>query len=198
MTKRVYLSNISPRWTIKRQELLLRAALPDYPKGVTVFHDELDRHQRQSHLSANLVQRAEMLKKTRRKAPEDIYLAGLPPLAWTTRDLLVCLSRAVSRMATIHVLEPPLLIGPDAGADVMLKAAEAFEESRKASQERRGVPGAKVSAERRIEAARAKAAAIRERWRLPIDQYPTAALLAEANISRNTAIFYLGPRRKPK
>ena len=56
--------------------------------------------------------------------------------------------------------------------------------------------GARVSAERRLTRARDACELIRERWRLPMKDHPTHALLAEAGISRATAVKHLGDRKQ--
>jgi hypothetical protein len=54
-----------------------------------------------------------------------------------------------------------------------------------------------ISAKLRVDASMAKAETIRAEWSQPIEEYPTAELLARAGISRNTAKLYLGHRPRP-
>lgn len=196
MPDRVYLSNLSPLWKWLKQEKLLDERVPDWRDGCVVFRDDLDSAQRQAHQTDVLVGRFNALfRTTTRKRPEKLYVASLAVLAWTAEDMLACLTAAAARMATIHVLDVDLIIGPDADAALLHKAVNAFSEARKRSTAyRTGEAGGRISGGQRAEAAKAAAERIRERWGMPSDQYPTLALLEEAGISRNTAKLYLGKR----
>ncbi len=191
MAKRAYLSNINLRWPFDRQEALF-ASLPNWPKGYTVFRDEIDARTKRAHRPASLANRAELLRKTTRvRNGEDIYLASLGPFAWTQDDLLAQLTLAAARGATVHVLDAGLVIAPTPAAETLHKAVLAFAEARKAHKERHG--GA-VSGKRRRAAAEARAQVIEARWPMPSDDYPTAKLLVEAGLSVNTARLILGSR----
>lgn len=194
MKTRVYLSNLSPRWPIKRQEEVLRAAFPDYPKGLAVYRDELDGRARQAHMIASLAGRKELLRRTRRQEPDLIVMASPGVFAWGAEDLLECLTLAMARQSTIRTLEPDLTISPGAGPDVLSKVVEAFNISRRERAAPIGKPGATASGERRRAIAKAKAEALKPFWCLPAADYPTIPLLQKFGISRNTAKFYLGPR----
>ena len=184
---RAYLSNISPAWTIDRQEVVL-------PPGAQQFRDVLDARDRYAHQPDRLTQRAAMLRPTRRHGGE-IVVASLAVLAWTAEDLMACLTLAMQRGASVRVLDADLTIAPDSGPDVLHQAAQAFAASRKRDQAAaRGERGGAVSAAARVAKATNKAETIRAEWALPSEDYPTLALLGKAAISRNTAKLYLGPR----
>lgn len=196
MNERVYLSNISPLWPFKRQEEMLAAAFPVWPKGVTVFRDELDARDRRGHATAVLASRASMLRPASRKAgAERITVASLAVLAWSAEDMLECLTLALARGATVRVLDAELSINPTPDAAILHEAAKAFREARTRQVSIvRGKIGGMASADLRKAEAKAKAMTIEAEWRLSSEDYPTADLLAKAGISRNTAILYLGKR----
>ena len=196
MSERAYLSNLSPLWPAARQEALLLEAFPAWPKGVTVFRDDIDARDRRGHSTELLVKRSEMLRGTTRKGhTERITLASLAVLAWSAEDMLECLTLALSRGATVRVLDVGLSIPPTPDAVILHEAAKAFRTSRtRGVVMDRGKAGGMASAAQRIAEAKAKAETIRAEWALPSDDYPTLDLLAKAGISRNTARLYLGKR----
>src|SRR4051812_8538458 len=124
MTKRVYLSNISPVWPFHRQEALLRKAIPGYPDGVMVFRDELDSKARQGRHAAMLARRSIMLRDTHRPTPEDVCVAALAVLDWTIKGLSACMKLLAARQATLHVLDAGLKIPPSNGAELMYHVIE--------------------------------------------------------------------------
>lgn len=193
MSTRAYLSNLYPRWPFDRQERALSVGVPDWPKGVAVYRDEMTPSQRKRHMVGDLEGRIALLRQTTRgrKGGEDIYVASLAVLAWTLADLLECLTLAQSRGSTVHVLDTGLVLAPDAGAATLHQATKDFATGRKSSI---GMVGGEISARLRSEAAKAKAMTIEAEWKLPSKDYPSPALLAKAGISRNTANLYLGKR----
>ena len=196
MPNRCYLSNISPLWPFARQQELLVAALPGWPKSCAVFRDEVEARKRRGFRPTSLTQRAELLRATSRRQAEDIYLATLGVFAWTQDDMMQSLTLAAARGATVHVLDAGLAVTPQADAAILHQAVVAFAAARKADKDR--YPG-KISAEKRSARALAGAESIREFWTLPSSEWPMDKVLAQANpkISRNTAILYLG-KRKPQ
>jgi hypothetical protein len=193
MADRVYISNISPLWPEARQEALLREAIRDYPKGVNVYDDILTPRERRAHKPPSLVDRDLMLRPNSARRSATIYIASLAVFAWTDADMLKCITAAASKGMTIRVLDVDLTIGPDAGAQVMSKAIEAFAAGRKRQTEFvRGQAGGKASAENREGKARAAAESIKAAWARRDERTPD--LLARAGISLNTAKRYLGSR----
>ena len=196
MSERAYLSNLSPLWPAARQEALLREAFPAWPKGVTVFRDDIDARDRRGHSTELLVKRSEMLRGTTRKGhTERITLASLAVLAWSAEDMLECLTLALSRGAIVRVLDAGIEIPPTPDAAVLHRAAQAFRRARaRGVVMERGKAGGMASATQRVAEAKAKAELIRAEWALPSEDYPTLDLLTKAGISRNTARLYLGKR----
>lgn len=191
MILRFFLSNISPVWPIERQEALLGPP----PPGAVVFRDILDRRDRQSHQPDRLVQRALMLRPTRRKGGV-FTLAAWPVLAWTTEDMLACLTLIMERGASLRVLASDMTIEPGSGPAVLLEAMQAFTASRKRDAAvARGMTGGAVSGATRSAEKEATAKRMEPFWRLPNEPpNETEALLKRFEISRNTAKKYLGKR----
>ena len=186
----IYISNISPLWPIDRQEALLIGADP----GGRRFVDILTAFDRQAHQADRLLQRAAMLRPSRRRGG-NIFVASLAVLDWSAVGLMECLGLAMVRGISVHVLDAALVIQPGGGPVILHAAALAFAASRKRDAEiLRGQAGGAISAAKRVDAARAKAETIREHWAMPSAEHPTLALLERAGISRNTAKIYLGPR----
>lgn len=174
----------------------MREAIPNWPNGVVVFRDELDARLRRGHSPKSLTQRAEMLRVTTRPKDDNIYVTSLAVLAWSVGDLMECLTLAVGRRTSVHVLDTGLVIPPSPAAAVLYEATKAFEVGRKADlAQRAGERGGIVSAQRRVETAKAGAESIRPYWGLSSVEYPTLELLERAGISRNTAKQYLGSRK---
>lgn len=191
---RFYLSNIRKGWPVERQEAALDAAAPGWRKA-TVYRDVLPPRKRQSHGPADLIERASMLRPTRRRSNDTVTVAGVAPLAWTLPDFLAVLTALAARGDTLTDLDSGLSVPPDATASVIQQAADTFERAiRRVGSY--GKTGGQVSGERRSEVAKTACERIAERWKLPSEDYPTAALLAEAGVSRPTAIQYLGPRQR--
>jgi hypothetical protein len=197
MVNKVYMSNLSPVWPFAKQEALLAQAVPGWPKGATLYQDELSARSRRSHKPGDLDQRDAMLRPTgRRRGDEAVYVASLAVLAWTAEDMMEAITQAMARGATIHVLDAGLIITPKSDAATLHGAAKAFADGRRrrAAAEAGKTAGA-ISGQRRANMAKAAAESIRREWSLPSEEYPTLDLLRAAGISRNTAILYLGKRK---
>jgi hypothetical protein len=194
MINRTYTSNLSPRWPFNKQEALFRT-LDGWPMGYTALRDDLDVRARRAHKTSTLVGRASLLRPSRRSDGETIYVASLAVLAWSVGDLLAVLTAAGMRGAAVVALDVGLTIPPSDVSAVLHQAMQAFELSRKADAAlKAGEAGSKVSVQRRTDAARAKCEIIRVRWLRPAYEHLTIDLLKEAQISRNTAKYYLGAR----
>ena len=183
MSRRVYMSEVSPYWPIERQRLALAAVLD----GADIFVDRLDRHQRRAHQAASLVERERMTRQTsRRTTGEQVHVASLAVLAWAEDDLRGVLAAIEARGATLHTHD-----GVEAADHVA-----AWVRARQLSRLRVAASkGGTLTAERRRAEARAKCEVIRERWEMPTTpETGTATLLAEVGLSRNTVNVYLGGR----
>lgn len=173
----------------------MRAHMPGWPKGCTVYRDDLDEDQRRAHQIASLCRRARMLKAQSFKRPETILVASLAVLAWTADDMLACLTAAVARGAAVVALDAGLTIDATTPAAALSEAVAAFAEGRRKQQAvRRGEMGGKRSGDAREAEAKARAMLIKDRWCLPTRDYPTQDLLAEIGMSINTARKHLGSR----
>lgn len=188
---RAYTSNISPIWRFDRQEALLRAALPGYPKGVEVFRDEMDGRVRRGRKPASLYHRAEMLRATTKRRGEIVHVATLAVMAWTQDDLLEALTLALARGVTVRALYDDLTIQPDAGPDVLHAAVVAFAKGRKAGS---AFIGGKISGEAKEAVARAKAQRIADIYGMPTDKMSWSELIRVSGLVRNTIIKHLGKR----
>ena len=187
---KAYISNISPAWPVERQEAMIAAAAPTAP----IFRDILDARDRRAHQPDRLVQRAMLLRPTRRRG--GVFLAASPAVVdWTAEGLLTCVTEALARGASVRFLDTGLTIEATSGPAVLHQAVLAFAASRKRDAEvLRGKSGGKISGARRGADAKAKAETIRAEWRLPSEDHQTQALLDRAGISRNTAKKYLDKR----
>lgn len=195
MPIKAYLSNISPRWPIQRQEEVLRGAIPGWPKGITIFRDVLDLNQRRAHRKNDLVERAALLRGTSRGS--EIVMATLAAWDWSAEGMLAAITLALSRGDVIRVVDGDLRLQPGASAADLVGVTAAFEASRKIDKAiLRGSPGGKVSAEKRAAEARRRALEVMPLWRLPSSEWPQAAVAIKANLSLNTLKLYLPPRKE--
>jgi hypothetical protein len=193
---RFYLSDIHSAWPFSRQEAAFDAAIPGW-RDMAVYRDTLRRGQRKSKSVAALHERAILLRPTSRPRAdtEEIYIAAWPVLAWSPRDLVKVLGALSQRGEILIDLDTGIRILPTATPQDVAKACAAFELACNRFGDY-GRSGGHVSGQRRAEVAKSGCERIRERWGLPSSDYPTAALLAEANVSRPTAIAYLGRREE--
>lgn len=197
MTARVYFSNIVAAWSIERQEKLAAEKVPGWPR-VEVYREDVAPRHRKSHAADALVERNNaLLRKTgRRGARETIYVASLALLAWELRDFQRCLVAAEARGATVVALDTGTEIPPDANRKALADAGDEFVSRRKSAQTEGslGTEGGKIAGARRWTAAEERCQKIAAKWPLPSEQYPTAVLLKEAGLSRNTVKLHLGKR----
>lgn len=163
----------------------------------TLYEDVLKKAQleaaRRSRTTDLLVQRDEMLRPTSRTTPETIRTASPVCLVISPTDLGRVLAAASARKATVVFLDSGLSIPPDAGAALISQALQAFETAkRSAAGKLSGRMGYEVSSEKRIEDAKRRAETIRPDWGR--SDRLTSDLLAQADLSFNTAVKYLGRR----
>lgn len=196
MTVKVYFSNLSVLWPLARQEQALAPLLP----GAMVYRDILSSKDRQARARSSLVDRdSKLLRRLGSKAKgEIIAFASLACVDWTLAGVTSAIAAAHARGATVRVMEPPMEIPVDATSETWEAVGKAFEWARQREKaERAGMVGAKVSGRKRVAAAKAKLELIRDRWIYgDPSEHPANALLAEASVTRNTAIKHLGKRRK--
>lgn len=193
---RAYLSNISPLWPWPRQEALLRIEVPTWPKGVTVFRDDLDVDQRRGRHQSALVARANLMRKsTRRMADNVILLASLAVFDWTIEGVMAGLADAAAGGTTVRVLDCGLTITADAGVNVMGEVARAFAAARlRQKLMKRGEAGGKASASKRWNEAAAKLRVIEKLYHDPEETRTDAELAKLAGVSVNTMKDHMGPR----
>lgn len=193
MTRR-YFSNFRPAWPVERQRETLTEYLPDASDGAD-YIDELPPKRRRKLAAADLVQRAEMLAPRGRKQVDDIATASLATLALSQIDLVGVLAAAEARGSVLIAVAEGIRLIPPYGAAAIKAAMDAFA---KAIDRGRGNTklGHEVSAQRRMDRAKAACDKIKERWSLPMKDHPTNVLLREAGVARATAIAHLGDRRK--
>lgn len=190
---RVYLSNIRPHWPIERQEAALDKALPGWRRG-SVYRDELPPRKRKAHGPADLEARALLLRPSSRRAHDPLHVASPAVLAWTLADFLGVLAALSEKGIILMLLDSGLTYPPGCGPQAVAGAAKAFDAACRRQKGEPGERGGDVSGRVRSVAAQARCESIRERWALPSLEHPTAALLAEAHVSKPTAIKWLGVR----
>ena len=197
---RAYLSNLSPLWPWEKQEDLLRQEVPAWPKGVTVYRDDLDARQRRGRSQDALAARSNLLRTTtRRRADDVILLPSLAVLDWTHDGVVTALAAASARGATVRVLDCGLEIAADAGAAVMAEVAKAFATAKMRDKlHRRGEAGGRVSGAARKAAAAEKMKAVAALWHDPKETRTDAELARMAGVSVNTMKAHHGPRYNRK
>lgn len=198
MKPRVYISNLPTTWPIERQERALAPVLA----GATVFRDILAPKDRQGRRREFMVALDKMLRSTTKRQPDEVTIvAVLGVLDWTEAGLLNRIALVHERGGVLRVMEPALVIGPNATTRELHAAIEAFHASkeRKPKSQERGRAGADASKKVRWDAAEAKLQAIKERWQVGNQrEHRSADLLAEAGVTRNTAIDHIGKRMGPR
>lgn len=202
---KAYLSNVSPAWPIKRQEELLRQAIPDW-QAADVRRDVLDSQQLMAHRPSSLRQLERLLKPASFKRADTVMVASFAVLGWRPEDLLTRLIAAAARGFTVRALDVGLDIGPGSTPADMQKALDAFASGKaRASERKRGEAGGKVSADRRKAAKAPGIKAIADKWGWPSNRemaekwgFPghpyvsTDELKAEAQATYNTIKAHTG------
>jgi hypothetical protein len=192
MNDRVYISTISPAWTVHRQREMLAAVLagPHTP----VYEDAVSVRARKAHRGTDLEERGQMLRPSGRQASgEVIHVASLSALAWDPADLVVVLAAAAGRRATVRVHDIGMVIPPADAMALADAAVQAFIESRRNAQTEPGrLLGNKVAAANKRAGTAAKIAMIRDDW--PLRAVKTTDLLMRAGITYVTAAAHLGSR----
>lgn len=184
---KTYVSNLSPLWPISRQEPILEGV-----EGIR-FCDELDSSERRGFRINGLPQREIMLRKSRRVEDQVIHVASIAVLARNSEDLMLVLTHASERNATIRDLSAKIDIKPNSRAKELKAAASLFAESRKRAAEKvRGQSGGQASGSLRAKIARSTALKFESDWE---DFKKTSKQISkESGLSVNTLKLYLGRR----
>jgi hypothetical protein len=179
VTVRAYLSTISPRWPVERQEAEHAAKTPGWP-DVPTYRDKLSPRKRMSHSVVDLKERRSMLRPHSRQASEAIYVASFAVLAFTAGDFMDVVAAASARRAAIVTHESGRRIEPNAGADVLRDALAEFQSSKRRSERsgQGGKPGGEASAAKRLADVTARVALIADAWKGRV--VPTTELLLRA------------------
>ena len=184
---KTYISNLSPLWTIKRQEAILEGI-----EG-TRFCDELESSERRGFRLNGLPDRESMLRKTNRSESQVIQVASIAVLARNAEDLMFVLAEASERNATIRDLSAKIDIKPNAKAKDLKAAAVVFAGARKRAAEKvRGQTGGQISGNLKSKLAKATALKFEADWE---DFKKTnKQIVKESDLSVNTLKLYLGLR----
>ena len=189
MRLRVYLSEVTPWWTIERQQ----EALGDALKGATTFTDLLDHKQRRAHRAESLASRATMLRhSTRPIKGQQFLVASYAVLGWEWRDVATVVAAIKERGGILSSVD-------EAGQPCTEKTWQAART--KSRLEGASIRGAAVSAARRKVRADAGIERIRGDWGKSREEFSTKTLLALAGepgppLSYNTVVARLGGREK--
>lgn len=167
MAPKVYRSTLTWR-TLDYQDSILAPVVPGWPDVPVYTDDEFDF----------------LLRPTQRKTIDDLYMASLAVLAKNEETFKKRMSALFKRFKIIAIEDDWNGRGGSA-------ATKAWKAARKKDS---GKHGGRLSAERKKAETKAAIALIADRWPLPSKEYPTAALLTEADISLNTAKAHLGKR----
>lgn len=194
---RCYMRNGVWGWPMEEQETRLRAV------GVfdaeQLYRDELSvsRARKPSHIQpAWLLERADLLKPTRRRSGETIYVATLLALAVSEGDLVTALVAASGRQATIKALDSGLEFALTEGPIVFQRAVADWQRAKRDAQTKPGrAEGNRVAAEKRRRRTLEKLPEARPLWR---DAKPTRLTVEQISeqvgLSGKTLYAELGRR----
>lgn len=164
VSARAYKSNILKAWTPEAQQSLLDGV----EEELTIYEDQVRPGQRKRKAVDALVQRADMLRPTkRRRGDEVIYVPCLGNFAWDLWDLARCFAAAKEREATIVALNTDLRIPPDASEAVMKQAREDFQADKRRGAVQPGRVGWEIAQEQRLADTERRINLIREDWGNP-------------------------------
>lgn len=169
MAVKVFRSTLTWR-TLEDQDAILASAVPGWP-DVPIFTGEDDLHN--------------LLRPTTRRSIDDLYMASLAVLAKYENHFTTRLRALLKRFQIISVED----------RTTWKRGGKAAVEAwRLARKKEAGSHGGKISASRKMSQTKAAVELIRSRWPMPSKEWPTSVLLAEADISLNTAKAHLGKR----
>lgn len=188
---KAYLSEIDRWWTLDRQRELLAERVAGWGNRdkVQVYTDTVNNRQRRSRMAEwkYLPARADMIRPTSRPAAYTIYVASPAILGWNADDVRA-FQASLDHRARVFSVEDGC---------VVTDLVEAWQKARTKSRlEGAAKRGGAMSAKVRGERVAAAVALIADRWPLPSKEWPTAALLKEAGVSRNGVNARLGGREK--
>lgn len=188
---KTYISNLSPLWPMSRQEVILNGV-----EG-TKYRDELDASERRGFRLNGLEQRDIMLRRSSRHEDQVIQVASLACLARNSEDLMLVLTNAAERNATVRDMSAKFDIKPNAKAKDLQKAAILFADERKRAAEKvRGETGGRKSGQ--LKSAQAKAIAMKYEKDWVEHDKTNQDIAAESGISVNTLKLYLGRRKEAR
>ncbi|GAC1508465.1 MAG: hypothetical protein NVS1B6_15860 [Steroidobacteraceae bacterium] len=207
MAVRAYLSTLSKRWPIERQEAEHATKTPGWPGDVIVYRDKLSSRALMAHSVSSLKERASLLRPSSRRDGEVIYVASLAVLAIGANDFMDVCAAALARGAAIVAHEDKVTILPNSKPEQMRDALAFFIHSKRRFERKKGEAGkagAAASATKRAADAKRRVELIREDWGKR--DVPMAELLKRAGrkikgrrdvvpMSHITAARELGRRR---
>ena len=172
MTIKAFRSTLTWR-TLDYQDQVLARAILEWP-DVPVYTGEED------FLS--------VIKPTNRKGMVTVFMASLAVLAKEEKDFRARMSALMKRKFRIVAIEDETEWNEKSkikDATEAWKAARVFDAGKR---------GGYISAGKRKAVSEIAAKAIKDRWKLPSNEWPTKVLLNEVDISLNTAKKFLGNR----
>lgn len=195
--QKAYISNLSPVWPVAKQINVLNPVTSDSEKPVTIYRDELPSSERRGHRVDGLPERGQMFRPSSREAGQIIFVASLAVLARNADDLMLVLTQAAERNATIRDLTANVDIKPTAKAKDLKEATRLFVEARKrAIESERGKTGGQKSGGLRAQLAKEIALKFENDWQ---DFKKTNQQIAkESGLSVNTLKLYLGRRAEAR
>ena len=198
MTKKAYLSTLSPKWTLDAQREKLGKREAEYVDilGPTLLARVRDPAAKPADRDACLKQRATMLRPTSRTTPEEIEVASFLCLAPNMADFLDVVARASARNATLVDLSTGRRITGGQGAEELAREIPFFREAlRGRANGTRTEYAAKIEAD-----GRARAIAVADLWKLPNEEAPIDMIRERAGrpgkpMAPATLVKHLGVRR---
>lgn len=169
MAAKVFKSTLSWR-TLENQDSVLAPIVPGWPDVPVYTDDDFE----------------ELVRPTRRKTVDDLYMASLAVLAKEEAAFKKRMRILIERFHIHAVEDETSWLGKSGNAAVV-----AWRTARKKDA---GSHGGKISADKKKMETKAAIDLIRDRWPMPSNKWPTKALLKEADISLNTAKAHLGKR----
>jgi len=129
-----------------------------------------------------------LIRPTRRTGITDLYVASLAVLAREEDDFKIRMTALLKNKTHIFAIEDNM------DWSIKSKISDAVKAWKAARIEDAGHRGGVISATKRKLICEAGAKIIKDRWKLPSNEWPTKVLLKEAGISLNTAKSNLGRR----
>lgn len=169
MAPKVFRSTLTWR-SLDYQDSVLAPVVPNWP-NVPIYTGEEDL--------------TSLLRPTKRKSEDDLYMASLAVLAKNEEDFRERFGALVKRFRVMAVEDK---------TEWRRGGLAAVASWRLARKKDAGSHGGKISADKKKSQSKAAIESIRDRWPLPSKEWPTKALLKEAGVSLNTVKSVLGKR----